>query len=188
MKIALLSASIVGNKNKVALNRMQSEMLVKYPTHKMTFLDLKEMDICFSDGRDYYDYTGDTLRLTTTLMDADIIIIATPTSQASIPGCLKNVFDLLPRNAFFGKVVSLIVSASSSKHYLMAENQLKPILNYMKAIILPNYVFIEEADIINNYIINDDIRFRIESLLENTMDLAKNFKELSEAKELSYEF
>jgi len=79
-------------------------------------------------------------------MEADALIIGTPIFQASIPATLKNIFDLLPVNAFRDKVVSMLVTAGSPKHYLIAEQQLKPILAYMKAHIVPTYVFIEEKD------------------------------------------
>lgn len=49
--------------------------------------------------------------------------------QASIPATLKNVFDLLPVNAFRDKVVSIIVTAGTPKYYMMVEQQLKPILS-----------------------------------------------------------
>src|SRR5699024_11761742 len=72
---------------------------------------------------------------------SDLIIIGTPVFQASIPAALKNIFDLLPQNALRDMVVSLFVTAGSSKHYLMIEHQLMPILTYMKAHIVPTYVF-----------------------------------------------
>ena len=61
----------------------------------------------FSDGRNYWEYEGDTKYVTETIMAADAIIIGTPVFQASIPAHLKNIFDLLPVNAFRDKVVSM---------------------------------------------------------------------------------
>jgi FMN reductase len=76
------------------------------------------------------DYEGDTAFVTKKIMEADAIVIGTPIFQASIPATLKNIFDLLPVNAFRDKVVSVLVTAGSSKHYLVPEQQLKPkILN-----------------------------------------------------------
>ena len=95
-------------------------------------------------------------------MEADAIIIGTPVFQASIPATLKNIFDLLPQNAFRDKVVSIVVTAGSAKHYLIVEQQLKPILAYMKAQIVQTYVFIEEKDFYRKEITDDDVLFRIE--------------------------
>ncbi|MHC5247458.1 NADPH-dependent FMN reductase [Enterococcus sp. LJL120] len=173
MKIVLLSASNFGNRAKLAIDQVQSELMVKHPQNEVTVCDLQKLKLVFSDGRNYQEYSGDTKALINTLMECDILVIATSICQASIPGSLKNVFDLLPRNALLRKTVSLIVSADSARHYLVAETQLKPILNYMKANLLPSYVFIEKADVIGTTIVNDDILFRIDKLVEDTMVLAE---------------
>lgn len=146
MKIVALSGSIVGSKTKTAMLKTVEIFSRKYPQHEVTLLDLADYTLEFSDGRNYFEYEGDTKYVTETIMAADAIIIGTPTFQASIPATLKNIFDLLPVNAFRDKVVSAVVTAGSAKHYLMVELQLKPILAYMKAQIVQTYVFIEEKD------------------------------------------
>ncbi|MEG0288134.1 MAG: NAD(P)H-dependent oxidoreductase [Carnobacterium sp.] len=59
-------------------------------------MDLAEYEMVFSDGRNYWEYDGDTKYIAETIMAADAIIIGTSTFQASIPATLKNIFDLLP--------------------------------------------------------------------------------------------
>ena len=81
------------------------------------------------------------------------------------------------------KVVSMVVTAGSPKHYLIAEQQLRPILSYMKAQLVHTYVFIEEKDSHRNEIINDDIIFRIQRLVEDTMVLTETYQAIREAKE-----
>ena len=154
----------------------------------MTLIDLADYNIQFSDGRNYMEYEGDTGYVTKTIMDADAIIIGTPIFQASIPATLKNIFDLLPVNAFRDKVVSMIVTAGSPKHYLIAEQQLKPILAYMKAQIVQTYVFIEEKDFHRKEIINDDIFFRIDRLVEDTIMLTETYTKIREEKDAEYDF
>ena len=121
-------------------------------------------------------------------MDADALIIGTPIFQASLPATLKNIFDLLPVQAFRDKVVSMIVTAGSPKHYLVAEQQLKPILAYMKAQMVQTYVFIEEKDFYQKEITNDDVLFRIKRLVEDTIILTKTFTKIREEQESQYDF
>ncbi len=160
----------------------------KYPETQVTLIDLAEYDIQFSDGRNYLEYEGDTKYVAQTIMEADAIIIGTPIFQASIPATLKNIFDLLPENAFRDKVVSMLVTAGSSKHYLIAEQQLKPIISYMKAQMVQTYVFIEEKDFYQKEITNDDVLFRVNRLVEDTVVLAETFTKIREAKEAEYGF
>lgn len=188
MNIVALSGSIVGTKTRTAMDVTVKALTETYPEHEVTFIDLAEYDVRFSDGRDYRDYEGDTKFVAEAVMGADAIVLGTPVFQASIPATLKNVFDLLPVNAFRDKVVSILVTAGSSKHYLIAEQQLKPILTYMKAQIVQTYVFIEEKDFHRKELSNDDVRFRIDRLVEDTVVLAETYARIREAKEAEYGF
>lgn len=188
MKIVGLSGSIVGTKTRTAMERTLTVLAEKYPELEVTFIDLADYTIPFSDGRNYLEYEGDVSYVTKTMMEADAIIIGTPIFQASIPATLKNIFDLLPVDAFQHKVISLLVTAGSEKHYLVAEQQIKPILGYMKAEIVQTYVFIEEKDFYRNEIVNDDVHFRIERLVEDTVMLTETYGEIQKAKEAEYGF
>ena len=188
MKIVGLSGSIVGSKTRTAMENVAKEISVKYPEVEWTLLDLAEYNVQFSDGRNYLEYEGDTGYVTKTIMEADAMIIGTPIFQASIPATLKNIFDLLPVNAFRDKIVSLLVTAGTPKHFLIAEQQLKPILAYMKAQIVQSYVFIEEKDFYRKEIITDDVFFRIARLVEDTILLTDTYTKIREEKESKYDF
>lgn len=188
MKIVLLSASVVGSKTRTALNYTQKAFSEKYPDVETTILDLADYQVQFSDGRNYMEYEGDTGYVTKSVMEADAIVIGAPIFQASIPGTLKNLFDLLPVDALRDKVVSMLITAGSSKHFLVAEYHLKPILAYMKAQIVQTYVFIEEKDFHLKEIKNDDVLFRVERLVEDTVLLTETYSSLRERKEAAYGF
>lgn len=188
MKIVGISGSNVGTKTRTAMDYVQKELTESSPEVDFKLIDLADYALQFSDGRNYLEYDGDTGYVTKQLMEADAIIIGTPIFQASIPAALKNIFDLLPQNAFRDKVVSMIVTSGSPRHYLIAEQQLKPILAYMKAQIVQTYVFIEEKDFYRKEIVNEDIIFRIQRLVEDTVVLTDTYKKLREAKEEEYGF
>lgn len=188
MKIVALAGSNVGSKTKTAMLKVTDILEHKYPQHEVTLLDLADYSLEFSDGRNYFEYDGDTKYVTETIMAADAIIIGTPTFQASIPATLKNIFDLLPVNAFRDKVVSSVVTAGTAKHYLMVEQQLKPILAYMKAHIVPTYVFIEEQDFLRKEIVNDDVLFRLDRLVEDTVLTVEAFETIRKKKDEEYDF
>src|SRR5690625_2813607 len=117
MNIAVIAGSTVGTKTRIAADYTVKKVREQYPDAIITLLDLAEYQMVFSDGRNYFDYEGDTKYVTETIMAADAIMIGTPTFQASIPASLKNIFDLLPVNAFRDKVVTTLVTAGSAKHY-----------------------------------------------------------------------
>lgn len=188
MKIVGLSGSIVGSKTRTAMNYTVQELVEKYPESEVTLIDLADYNVEFSDGRDYREYEGDTKYIAETIMEADAIIIGTPIFQASIPATLKNIFDLLPEKAFRDKVVSMLVTAGSPKHYLIVEQQLKPILSYMKGQVVQTFVFIEEKDFYRKEIVDDDTIFRIGRLVEDTVVLTETYTSIRRAKEEQYGF
>lgn len=188
MKVALLQGSIVGSKTRTALKYINKLFEENYPDCEINVLDLADYDLPFSDGRNYLEYTGDAAHVTETLMEADAIVIGTPIFQASIPATLKNVFDLLPQEAFLNKVVSIVVTAGSAKHFLVAETQLKPIITYMKGQTVQSYVFVEEQDFYRKEIVNDDVLFRMKRLVEDTVLLTAALKAIQSEKDAKYGF
>jgi len=58
----------------------------------------------------------------------------------------------------------------------------------MKAQIVQTYVFIEEKDFHRKDIVNDDVHFRINRLVEDTVVLTEAYTTIREAKEAKYAF
>lgn len=170
MKIVGINASLSGAKTARALD------IIKFNEADYRLVNLKDLKMSFADGRDYREYDNDNKEIIQALIDADGILIGTPIYQASIPGVLKNLFDLLPPNALQGKTVGLIVTAGSPRHYLVAEHQIMPILHYLKTNVITKYVFLEPSDF-NDDTINDDISLRIETLEKTMLEEVKIRKE-----------
>jgi len=189
MKILILSASSIGNRTRIATEGLFESLKEQYEEkHELKYINLQTKDIMFSDGRNYLDYHGDTGELTQAIMQSDVLFIGTPIFQASIPASLKNVFDLLPQNGLRQKTVGMLITAGSEKHFLIPETQLKPILGYMKANVVPNYVFLLDREILGDEITSDDVHFRIDTLIEDTMILAETYLKVWEKQEESYGF
>ncbi|MDN5586731.1 MULTISPECIES: NADPH-dependent FMN reductase [Brevibacterium] len=188
MKLVALSGSNVGTKTRTVMEYVSQAVMAQNPDVEVTLIDLAEEDMVFSDGRNYTEYTGDTRRVTQTIMDADALVIGTPIFQASIPATLKNIFDLLPVDAFRDKIAAMVATAGSAKHYLIPQQQLNPILSYMKAQVVHPYVFVEEKDLLRNQIVNDDVLARLDRLVEDTLVLTRTYASMREEKEASYGF
>ncbi|WP_152657015.1 NADPH-dependent FMN reductase [Oceanobacillus sp. CFH 90083] len=182
MKIVGISGSTVGSKTRVAVDHALQYIEKEHTGVEVELLDLKDYDVVFSDGRPYKDYTGDTKILLEKIMQADGILLGMPVFQASIPGTLKNIFDLLPVDAFRNKMVAITATAGTTKHYLVPEQHLKPILHYMHAWVIPKYVFVEEKDYTNYVITNQNVIDRLNKLSEDLIhyvDILKNHPEIT---------
>lgn len=188
MKISILIGTAFGSRTKIAARYIQEILKEKSGEDEINILDLSEYDVEFSDGRNYLDYSGDTGKIARQVMESDTIILVTPIFQASIPGSLKNIFDLLPLQAFRDKVVSIVAVAGSEKHYLAIEQQLKPILAFMKAQMVQSYVFMLDTDFINGAIANDELIFRLDRLIDETLTLSKVYQEIQAENDAKYDF
>src|SRR5699024_7568174 len=131
MKVVGISGSIVGSKTRTAMGYVSRELSEKYHDVDFTLLDLADYVLEFSDGRHYLEHGGDIKYVVEQILEADGNNIGTPIFPASNPGTLKNIIDLPPEQGLRDKVISMVVTAGSSKHFLIAEQQLKPILAYM---------------------------------------------------------
>lgn len=169
-KIIALTGSVKGIKTQIALKHTLSYISKHNPTMETELFQIGDFNLEFSDGRPISDYNLDTQFVINKILEADAIIIATPTYQTSIPGALKNIFDLLPMNALDTKIAGIIVTAASPMYFLMAEQQLKPILSYMGAHVINKYVYIQDCDFTNNVITNPDITQRLCTLALDTLD------------------
>lgn len=172
MKVLAINASLSGTKTGRAMDALSFSSDVEYE-----LINLKDLDMAFADGRDYREYDNDNSTIIQKMIEADAIIIGTPIFQSSIPGVLKNLFDLLPINALQGKTVGIVVTAGSARHYLVAEHQLIPILNYLKTDVISKYVFMEPNDFTENSI-EDDIALRLETLTRSVEDRVTLNKQL----------
>lgn len=164
MKIIAITGSVAGRKTRVALDYVIQEIATHNHTIDTEIINIGDYDLQFSDGRSVDQYNSDTQYVINSIMEADALIVGTPTYQTSIPGALKNIFDLLPMHALVDKSAGIVVTAGSPKYFLMAEQQLKPILSYMGARIVQKYVFIEDCDFDGLEIKNDNILNRLRNL------------------------
>ncbi len=182
MNILVLVGANVGSKTATALQYVTDYFETHYNTHNIEMIDLKDKTLNLADGRHYEDWSGDTKEVISKMLAADVIVIGFPVFQASIPAVLKNLFDLLPIDGLKGKTVSIVSTAGSNRHFLVAEMMLKPILNYMKAHVLSSYVFITPEAYEGKRLTDVNILHRLDNLADETIDIAEAHQSFSKRK------
>ncbi|OLO37110.1 hypothetical protein BTR23_14365 [Alkalihalophilus pseudofirmus] len=177
MKIAVISGTLVGSKPAVLAN--QAIMQLKQKNTEVVYINFKDYELEFCDGRPINQYNQDTQELIRLLHDVEGFIITTSILHGQIPGVLKNFFDVMPMSIFENKVMSFMASAGNEKHYLAIEHSLRPLSSYLNAISIPEYVFSvsgdfnESSEIINKNMINE-----IEFLVDKVIHTASLYKPL----------
>ncbi|NUP49048.1 MAG: NADPH-dependent FMN reductase [Catenulispora sp.] len=85
---------------------------------------------------------------TDAVAQADGVIIATPVYKASYTGLLKAFLDLLPEDAFAGKVVLPLVTGGTIGHLLTIDYALRPVLTALGADHVVQGRFLLDSDIV----------------------------------------
>jgi FAD reductase [NAD(P)H] len=177
MKLLGISGTITGSKTEIVVQKVLEEVREHYPDIEIEFLNLKDYNVQFCDGRDPSTYTGDTKALIGKVSSSDFYIIGTPIFQGSMTGALKNVFDLVPVSALRNKVMGFVATGGTFQHYLVIENQLKPIAGYFRAYVPPSYVYVHDSHFNDKKeIIDEDVLSRIEILAKETVFMQTKLK------------
>lgn len=175
MKLLGISGTIVGTKPAILVNEVLNKVRERDHQIDTELLDLKNYNMEFSNGRPFHQYNDDTQKIIRKVMDADFYLIGTPVFNGSIPAPLKNVFDLLPPATLRHKVMGFVAVGGTYQHYLMIENQLKPIAGYLRAFTTPSYVYAHNSHFNEkNEIIDDDLQTRINNLAEELILMQQN--------------
>ena len=106
-------------------------------------LPLGDHQISFADGRPPEAYGDDTEKVFEQVTSADMYIIATPIFRASFTGALKNLLDHIPVEGMMGKACGLIGMGATDHHYLTVDTQLRPVLAWFGAHLVPGQVYLK---------------------------------------------
>ncbi|MFE4430411.1 NADPH-dependent FMN reductase [Peribacillus butanolivorans] len=186
MKLLGISGTIIGSKTKVVVEKVLEEVKNNHPDIEVEMLDLKQYDVQFCDGRNPSTYTGDTKKVIDIVTSADFYIIGTPIFQGSITGALKNLFDLVPPKDFRNKVMGLVATGGTYQHYLVIENQLKPIASYFRAFVAPGSVYAHNDHFsAQNELVDEEVLERISMLSEEVVFMQKALKSTKQEPQLS---
>lgn len=165
LKLLGISGTLIGTKTLSLVQNVVDHAAALDPELSVEVLDLKSYALEFCDGRPLLQYNEDTKHVVETILAADCFVIGTPIFQASLTGALKNLFDLLPVDAFRNKVIGFVGTGGTYQHFLVIENQLKPIAGYFRAYTAPDYVYAHRDHFDDNNEISDSgVQERIRQL------------------------
>ncbi|ABO68503.1 NADPH-dependent FMN reductase [Geobacillus thermodenitrificans] len=165
MKLLGISGTLVGTKTCILVEQVLVEAKRICPEVDIQLLDLKDYQVEFCDGRQQSSYNEDTQKVIELVSVADCYVIGTPIFQGSITGALKNLFDLISPQALRHKVMGFVANGGTYQHYLVIENQLKPIASFFRAFVAPGSVY-AHTDHFNekNELVDPEVRERVAQL------------------------
>lgn len=177
MKILLVDGTIFGRKTGVVLETIQQSIAKYNAEYELEILSFSKLQHQILDGSPLND---DMKYMIQQFEEADAYVFASPVFQASIPGVLKNAFDMIPPKAMRYKPAAIVANGGTTQHHLVVEQQLKPILDYFRTLVTPNYVYTHSAHFNEqNEIIDEDVLQRLDELARvfvQYCEMSKNLK------------
>lgn len=177
MKILLVDGTIFGRKTGVVLEQVAQYIQQINPELELELLYFSKLKHQILDGSTLNE---DMQLMIQKFEEADAYIFASPIFQASIPGVLKNAFDMIPPKAMRYKPAAIVGNGGTYQHHLVLENQLRPILDYFRCLVTPNYVY-THADHFDkdNNIVDEDVHNRLRELARVFVQYCEMSKSLS---------
>jgi len=81
-----------------------------------------------------------------TLAGADAIIAATPVYKAGMSGLFKSFIDLVDNDLLIAKPVILAATAGTARHAMVADEQMRPLFAFLRAVPVPTSIFAAPED------------------------------------------
>ena len=82
----------------------------------------------------------------TALGEADGVIVSTPVYKAGPSGLFTSFFDVLDNDLLIGVPAVLAATAGTARHALVADDQMRPMFAYLRAMTVPTSVFAAPED------------------------------------------
>jgi len=115
-------------------------------TVTVSVIDLREISADISTALVSQLITPKLQQAITVLGEADGIIAAAPVYQAGPSGLFTSFFHVLDNDLIIAKPVVLAATAGTARHALVADDQMRPLFAYLRALTVPTSLFAAPED------------------------------------------
>ena len=171
MKVVIISGSPRENAN--------TEIMMK---HVVEYVKQKDVEVKFINlsegGFEYYrgwvnDYNEKTLQAAKDITEADVWLIGTPIYNSMYSAALKNLFEFVNYKETEGKTAGLAIIASGMIGFTDVQTLVTQLMSYFRVITNPTPVFVTADKMADGKIIDDDVKSRLNQMVDKTLELAK---------------
>ena len=128
-------AVLVGSLRKESYNKRLARAIEKLAGDRLSFVDVRIDDLPLYNQDFDQDYPAECTRLKKAIEGADAVLVVTPEYNRSVPGVLKNAFDIASRpwgtNSFAGKPAAVIGASIGAQGTAVAQAHVDNIMLYL---------------------------------------------------------
>lgn len=108
--------------------------------------DVEDLGSSLATARTVADLDAAAQSMVRTIIEADALVIGSPTYKGSYTGLFKHVFDLLDPADLRGKPIVLTATGGGDRHSLVVEHQLRPLFAFFEAFVVPTAIYASSRD------------------------------------------
>ncbi|TIV61852.1 FMN reductase [Mesorhizobium sp.] len=143
-----------------ALVELVANLAIGHYSLAASIYDITNLGSSLGNARRFADLDPKAQAILREIMEADVLVVGTPTYKGSYTGLFKHAIDLIDPSALLGKPVILTATGGGDRHALIVEHQLRPLFSFFQAHALPTAVYAAERDFADYRLTAEPIRQR----------------------------
>ncbi|MBI3671579.1 NAD(P)H-dependent oxidoreductase [Candidatus Azambacteria bacterium] len=185
--LALKAIGISGSLRSASKNTVVLKNAIKMASAagvEVELLNLRDLNVPIYDGDLENEGMPDGVKiLREKILEADLLLIASPEYNGSVSGALKNAIDWASRgqNVLDGKIAAIFGASSGSFGTIEGQKHLRDILNKLNCFILPQprvYISSSGETISDDGTIKDEMaKSKLNELMVKTIEFARKMKQ-----------
>ena len=171
MKVVVLSGSPRKDGN--------TQIIMK---HVLDYVNQKDVEVKFINlaDDDYEMYRGwcinyyeKTSQAAKDITEADVWLVGIPVYNSMFSAALKNIFEFVSYKETEGKVAGMAIVAGGMISFGDVQTLFTQLMSYFRVITNPIAVYTPAENIEDGKITNDDVKSRLNEMVDKTLELAK---------------
>ncbi|AYD04356.1 FMN reductase [Neorhizobium sp. NCHU2750] len=126
-----------------------TEALARQSGLNHALFDIEDLGPSLAAARSVADLDPAARKVVRTIIEAEALVIGSPTYKGSYTGLFKHVFDLLDPADLRGKPIVLTATGGGDRHSLVVEHQLRPLFAFFEAFVTPTAIYASGRDFID---------------------------------------
>ena len=127
--------------------------------------DIEDLGPSLGTAKWARDLDGQARAIFDSVVNADVLVVGSPTYKGSYTGLFKHFFDLFDPASLRGKPVVLLATGGNDRHALIVEHQLRPLFGFFEALTLPTGVYATDKDFSDGVLRAEPILKRVEQVV-----------------------
>ena len=152
--------------------------------HVLEYVNQKDVEVKFinlaEDGFESFrgaateiNYNEKTLQAAKDITEADVWLVGVPVYNSMFSSALKNIFEFINYKETEGKTAGLAIIGGGTISFGDVQTLFTQLMSYFRVITNPIPVFVTADKMVDGKIIDDDVKSRLNQMVDKTLELAK---------------